>query len=349
MGLIKRFTAFFLPNNQKMHTLSTATDPIEAIESSKESIRPIWPENNADLYSQLEDKYYQYFIGVNSLLDLSLNSFEVKVIESLEKTIKQDHSLAEEIHRLPAIVPKLIHLLKNDDFVWKDVANLIASDPVILVGIIKVAKSPLYNLQVKDEQLENILTQLGLSEVREVTMKVALKPIMSFEGGYFLKHSGTKIWDHAAKTAEASRILAEIYQQDPFDAYLAGLLSNLGMAIVVKKMNKIKEFTSAPISLQFKNKLLALSKQLSVKIADNWNICPSVILALTEQMHLEGNGETKKIASPLGAILYEAAAVSMKHTLVSENCWIKEEQTDNETDDASFDIAYKLLEESIAS
>ena len=344
MELINRLVSFFLPDNKKIPTLSTSTEQIDAIdsnESSNESISPGWPENNKGLYSQLEDKYYQYFIGVNSLLELSLNPFEVKVIESLEKSIKQDHSLAEEIHRLPAIVPKLLHLFRSDDFVWKDVADLIASDPIILVGIINVANSPLYHLEVKNEQLENILTQLGLSEVRKVTMNVALKPIMSFEGGYFLKHSGTKIWDHAAKSAEASRILAELYKQDPFDAYLAGLLSNLGMALVVQKMNKIKEFTNAPQSLQFKNELLKLSKQLTVKIADNWDICPSVILALKEQTY---NDETKKIASPLGAILYEAIAVSMKHTLVSENCWIKEEQTDNETDDATFDAAYKALD-----
>ena len=348
MELINRFVSFFLPDNKKIHTLSTSTEQIDAIESSnessKESISSRWPENNAGLYSQLEDKYYQYFIGVNSLFDLSLNPLEVKVIESLEKTIEQEHSLAEEIHRLPAIVPKLLHLFRSDDFVWKDVADLIASDPIILVGIINVANSPLYHLEVKDEQLENILTQLGLSEVRKVTMNVALKPIMSFEGGYFLKHSGTKIWDHAAKSAEASRILAELYKQDPFDAYLAGLLSNLGMALIVQKMNKIKEFTNAPQSLQFKNKLLKLSKQLTVKIADNWDICPSVILALKEQTYNDENDKTKKIASPLGVILYEAIAVSMKHTLVSENCWIKEEQTDNETDDATFDAAYKALD-----
>ncbi len=346
MALINKFISFFLPDNKKIHKKNISAGQDDTIAKTEKVIGSAWPENNENLYSQLEDKYYQYFIGVNTLLDLSLNSFETQVITALENTIHQEQSLAEEIHRLPAIIPKLIHLLRTDDFIWKDVANLIASDPVILVGIIKVANSPLYNLDAKDEQLENILSQLGLSEVREVTMKVALKPIMSFDGGYFLKHSGTKIWELAAKSAEASRILAEIYKQDPFDAYLAGLLSNLGMAIVVKKMSKIKEFTNAPRSLQFKKEFLKLSKQLSVKIADNWDISPNVILALSEQ-HNQGNDNTKNIESPLGVILYEAVAVSMKHTLVSKNCWIKEEHMDNETDDVTFEMAYKSLEASI--
>ena len=340
MGLINRLKSFFLSNNKAVHLSASSIAQLVAIDRSKTPKIPIWLENNEDLFFQLEDKYYQYFIGVNSLLDLKLNSFEASVIASLEKTIKLEHSIADEIPRLPEIVPKLIHLLRTDDFAWKDVADLIATDPVILVGIIKIANSSMYNLQIKDDKLDLILAQLGLQEVREVIMKVALKPIMLVEGGHFLNHSSEKIWDYSVKSAVACRILAKKYKQEIFDAYLAGLLSNIGMTIVIKKMNEIKEFKSAPRSVQFKEQLLKLSKQLSIKIAYNWELDPDVILALAEQMF----SNAREVQSPLGIILYEGTAVSMEYILVNENRWIQNERVESEMKETAFYEAYQQLE-----
>ncbi len=340
MKFINSIISFFLTGNNTECTHPSSEASIEVTKSNKPSKTTPWSAQNKNLYSQLEDKYYQYFIGVNSLLKLNLNTFETDAIKSLEKTITMDHSQAKDIPRLPGVVPKLLHLLKTDDFNWKQVAEIIASDPVILVEIIRVANSSAYNLKVKDEPLEHIIAKIGLLEIRIAVMRVALKPIMMFEGGYFLKHSGTKIWTHAVNTAVACRSLAEIYKYDPFDAYLAGILSNLGMVIVIKKLNEIKEFTIAPRSIQFQESLLKLSKHLSIKIAESWEMQPSIILALSEQFH----SDEKKIESALGNITYEATTVSMAHILVNKNLWLQREYADNADEHMPFDKAYKELD-----
>jgi HD-like signal output (HDOD) protein len=315
MGLIKTLTNLFLPRSKSVHTSAFVSQPIHDDHPVHEAIA--WPKQNHAFYSQLEDKYYQYFIGVNSLLDLALNNFEVNVINSLETTIDETPSLADDIPRLPDVIPKLIHLLRNEDFSWQEVADLISTDPVILLNIIKIASSPLYKLNIKEHELESILVNIGYSEVRKIIMRLSLKPIMLFDGGHFLKHSATKIWVHAVKTAIACRTLAVHYNQDPFDAYLAGLMHNLGMAIVVKHMNEIKDFTHAPRSLEFRNKLMTLSRDLSVLIARQWEIEPAVIHAIAEQTA----DSPEQIKTPIGNLLYQACAVSMKHILVNENRW----------------------------
>ena len=338
MGFIKNLKSLFSTESEIAQVSSSAVSSA-AKDNESTSINLDWPEKNSELYEQLEDTYYQYFIGVNSLLNLELNTFEIDVIRSLNTTLKNPHSLADEIPRLPDVVPKLIHLLKTNTFSWKEVADLIATDPVILVGVIKVANSSFYNLNVNNEQLESVLVKIGASEVRELIIKVALKPIMLFEGGHFLKHSGTKIWIHAVKSAVASRTLAKLYKQDPFDAYLAGLLSNLGMTIVVQKMNEIKEFKNAPRSLQFRDKLLKISKKLSLQIAESWEINSNVCEALADQMLMNVNN-----SSPLGKILYQASAVSMQHILMGENRWVVSKHVSQEEDELPFEKAYQALE-----
>ncbi len=340
MEIINRIISFFFPQKNIKSKQSTSVVPEKVVIAKEVSRTPLWSAQNRDLYTQLEDKYYQYFIGVSSLLDENLNPFEIKVIELLEKTVKQDHSLAKDIPRLPGVVPKLLHLLRKDDFNWKEISDLIASDPVVLVEVIKLANSSAYNLNAKIEHLEHVLVQLGLLEVRVAIMKVSLKPIMIFEGGHFLKHSGTKIWDHAVNTAVASRTLAEIYKCDAFDAYLAGLLNYMGMVIVVKKMNAVKDFKEAPRSIQFQKKLMRLAKELSIKIAQNWEMQPSIISALTEQ--LESN--TKQIKSTLGDVVYEGTTVSMEYILGNNNLWEKREETDDEEQDIPYYKAYEELD-----
>lgn len=348
MRLIKRIKNFFhtslysnLHSNLDLEaSYETDESQVQVVDRSK--MTPInfsWPGKNQSLFKQLEDKYYQFFIGVNSLLQLDLNAFELEVVESLENTIEHNRSLAEEIPRLPDIIPKLIHLFRSNEFTWKEAAHLISQDPVLLVGIIKVANSSRYNLQVKDEALEHVLVQLGVLEVRKILMRVALKPILLVEGGHFLKHSGTKIWIHSVKSAEACHTLAKLYEYDPFDAYLAGLIHNLGMVIVVQKMNEIKEFKSVPRSMLFRDKLLKLSKLLSIKVAQNWDLNSNIILALKEQMQ----DDAKNIQSPLGKILYEANAVSMKHILVGERRWGDSELNDIGSGNNTFIIAYNGL------
>ena len=112
------------------------------------------------------------------------------------------------------------------------------------------------------------------------------------------------------------------------------------MTIVIKKMNEIKEFKTAPRSVQFKEQLLKLSKQLSIKIAYNWELDPDVILALAEQMF----SNAREVQSPLGIILYEGTAVSMEYILVNENRWIQNERVKNEMKETAFYEAYQQLE-----
>ncbi|WP_214660526.1 HDOD domain-containing protein [sulfur-oxidizing endosymbiont of Gigantopelta aegis] len=302
-----------------------------------------WPEQNQDLCNELEDTYYQYFIGVNSLLNTQLNTFEQNVINSLEKALKQNYAFAEDIPRLPDVIPRLIHLFRDTNFTWKEVAHEIALDPVFLVGIVKIANSPAYNLQAEADQLEHILVQLGLQEVKKVMMKVALKPILDVEGGYFLKHSGTKIWVHSIKSAEACASLANSYHEEVFNAYLVGLIHNLGQTIIVTKMNDAEDF-SVPRSLLFKEQLLDIAKQISLIIAQSWDMDESIIDALNEQRYKN----PAEIKSALGQILCEGSAVSKQHILVFENRWqITVDRAEDSTVDKTgneFEEAYHKLD-----
>lgn len=314
MALFKRLKSFFIPGSKPRYSGSRQPAPERSDNRFTEQTSD-WPDTV--LYHDLEQTYYQYFIGVNTLMELELNPFEQDVLQRLENIFEENpQTLAEQIPRLPDITPKLLHLLRTNDFSWKEIASLISRDPVLLLEVLKLANSSRFNLQASEDRLEHVLVQLGLLEVRKVIMKTALKPIMLFEGGHFLKHCGTKIWEHSVKTGSVCQLIALQQKQDAFDAYLSGLLHNLGMTIVVQKMNSIEKLTDAPRSLLFKKQLLGLSKRLSVLIAQSWELQPPVIQAISDQTDELNNNK-----SILGQILLQASAVSMQHTLESVSRW----------------------------
>ncbi len=332
MSLFKLIKSFFVSDNKTGYLDSK--QHLETAHSKQafptQSVN--WPDSR--VYHDLEQAYYQYFIGVNSLLEMELNSFEQKVLGSLDIYFQESHqTLATQIPRLPDIIPKLLHLLRTNDFSWKEVAHLIARDPVLLMQILKLANSSRFNLQASEDKLEHVLVQLGLLEVKKVIMKTALKPIMLFEGGYFLKHSGSKIWEHSVKTASVCELIAQLKNQEPFEAYLSGLLHNLGMILVVQTMNSVDDFKDAPRSVLFKEQLLSLSKRLSVLVAQSWEVNPSVIQAIIDQVNDAGKPETA-----LGQILYQASFISMRHTLEAAGRW--PEDTDIE---GSMQLLYSQL------
>ena len=317
MALFTFITTLFSKNNKTSDSqLNRAVKPASKQSVHKSDIS--WHEKA--YYHELEQTYYQYLIGVNSLLELELNEFEQQVLMLLGNSLQENNqSLAEQIPRLPVITPKLIHLLRGDDFNWKEVAQLTAQDPVLLVEIIKLANSSRFNLQASDDKLEHILMQLGLLEVRKVIMKTALKPIMLFTGGHFIKHSGSKIWVHSIKTAEVCQLLAQQQKLDPFEAYLGGLLHNLGMTIVIKKMDSIKDFNQVPCSIHFMQQILSISRRFSVLISQSWEINSRVVQAIADQSE-----QPEQIKSPLGQLLNQAVTISMQHTLEENHRWKKD-------------------------
>ncbi len=332
MSLFKLLKSFFVSDNKTSYSDTNRHLETAHIKQAFPTQSVNWPDNC--VYHDLEQAYYQYFIGVNSLLEIELNPFEQKILYSLENYFQENHQkLATHIPRLPDIIPKLLHLLRTNNYSWKEIASLISRDPVLLLEVLKLANSSRFNLHASEDKLEHVLIQLGLLEVRKVIMRTALKPIMLFEGGYFLKHSGAKIWEHSVKTASVCELIAQLKNQEPFEAYLSGLLHNLGMTLVIQTMNSVDDFSDAPRSVFFKEQLLSLSKRLSVLVAQSWEVNPVVIQAIIDQVNDAGDPETA-----LGQMLYQANFISMRYTLEAAGRW--PEDTDIE---GSMQMLYSQL------
>lgn len=263
---------------------------------------------------ELEDNHYCHFADSEHLTSDKLSTEKLAFIQSIKEMINSDISLEDEIPRLPDLLPQLLKMLRSDDVSWKSVVDVITQDSVLVAGIIKVANSPFYRLSTKAENLQQVVVYLGQKGVREAVTSVALKPIMQLKGNKNLQQCARRLWDHSLKSAIASRAMADTFKVNGYDAYLAGLIHNVGMTVILKKLASTPGLDEFPCSHLFKAQVTELSRQLSAKIIKSWNMPQATINAVTDQL----KGES---FSKLGEVLFYGKSIGAHHTLLNSEIW----------------------------
>ncbi len=302
----------FVPSTDKKAPKSnTSTGPTDTTKSS--SVRPSASQRrNDEIYSG----YYSLILGVHSPADTELNSFESEARLRVEKLIKSKASRENLVPRLPAIIPKLMSSLRDDDTSGADLANLIGKDATLVAEVIRMANSP-YNRTVnKIKNLEQAVLILGRTGIRHFLTKSAFKPILSIRHGYFTNLSSGWIWRQSEYCAFSAQCLAKKSRSiDPFEAYLAGLVRDVGMIVALQTMDSIESINDAPRSCKFQRIFSNQSLQLSALIAKAWEFPDNVIQAIDEQT----KPSYSAAMSILGSVLHTATLMSQLQVLTEED------------------------------
>lgn len=256
------------------------------------------------------DEFYRYMMGAASLNDSPMNDLEVAAIKEIDALSSQD-KVASLIPRLPGVVPQLMQHLRADDYNGKAVTGLISSDPVLTVEVIRLVNSPYFSTRVKVQDLHQAVVQLGQSGLREVVMAVAMKPIMQFERGFFHQQAAKITLDQAMQTAAACRDLAVGAGVDPFEAYVAGLMHNPGVMMVLQQLNRLPEVLKVPDSQDFQQRSSVSAAQLSLIIASHWELSEDVLTALDEYL----NAPKQRPKTALGQVLELGICLAKMHML----------------------------------
>jgi len=265
--------------------------------------------------SSVEDEYYSWLLGVNSSLSVPLGNFELQVLDGINEALTSVETVCASLPRLPDVLPKLMRALRDERASWEEIANIVGQDALLVVEVLHLANSPCFRASSKITCLEQVVMQLGVVGLREVVITVSLKPIMKFEGSHYYRHAGRKIWSQALAAAVACRSLAAEVPGARFEAYLAGLVHNVGMVVVMQTLQRLSRGGETPRSMAFREQVLPLMKRLSFLIARQWQLPEATLQALEDQLGADGSH-----ASPLGGILQRGIWLGMLHTRVREGC-----------------------------
>ncbi len=255
---------------------------------------------------------------------LELSAAEAHVLEALAAIASSQQSGAALVRRMPGLVPQLLQSLRSETFSGSALSRTIATDPVLVAAVVRLANSCWQGTGQSIASVEQAVILIGQEGLRQLITTVAFRPIIDVRSGFYTRRLAPHLWAHSERCAIAARRMAGA-GIEPFDAFLAGLLQDVGLIVSLRVMDQEAKDGERLGSDVFLAQLARDTRRLCASIAREWNFPETVSTALLEQ------GELRRgvIMSPLGRLLKLADYLGKVRMLVEQGLI-------DETDDALF-------------
>ena len=186
------------------------------------------------------------------------------------------------VPRLPAVLPKLMSLVRRDDVSPRELADLLGRDPSLVGEVVRLANSARYRPVREITDLQGAVLVLGQIGLAQLVTRVAVRPIFNAAQGRFGRAAAAPMWDLAERCAHACAAL-RAGQADVFAAYLAGTAAHVGLMASVRVLDQSYGAQEPPASTGFHDALWRHAAQLSVHAARDWAFPENVVAALAQR------------------------------------------------------------------
>jgi len=257
--------------------------------------------------------YYSWLFDTTVASGLDTNAAEDQVLDALSSLIKSQ-SGAALVRRLPGLLPQLLQSLRSDTFSGAQLSRLISTDVVLVAAVIRVANSSFRGTGTRITSVEHAVMLIGQEGLRQLITSVAFRPIIDLNSGFYTRLLAPRIWDQSERCAVADRMMAEEMDVNPFEAFLAGLVQNVGLIVALRFMDQMTKVDQALGSEMFCARLVREARVLACSIGREWNFPDSVVQAIQEQ---EGMKKGTTI-SPMGRLLTQSDYLSKLRILIDQ-------------------------------
>jgi HD-like signal output (HDOD) protein/GGDEF domain-containing protein len=169
-----------------------------------------------------------------------MNEFERRVLAS------------PSVPTLPTVAQRILELVSDERSDLAQLASVISCDPSLSARVLGLVNSPLYRLQRKIVSLREAVLYLGMNAVRSVALSFSLVSGLRAKGA--AAAGLDELWRTSLMNALAARRLAtEAGGWDPEEAFLAGLLADVGAMLLYKQApgyaDLVSRFRAGPTDL----------------------------------------------------------------------------------------------------
>ncbi|WP_223470879.1 HDOD domain-containing protein [Massilia soli] len=211
---------------------------------------------------------------------------EQQILAELTRLAQSAVDGAALVPRVPAIIPQLMRTLRDDDMNAADLSRQLQQDLVLVAEVYREANRPCYRPRYHSSPpvntIEGAIMLLGQNGMRMLLARVAFRPIISMQSGLLAKKTAPLIWRQSEKCAQAASLLAPSLRANAFEAYLAGLMANVGIVVAFRLIDQMHKDGAVPQSDEFIDELFAQGRILSARIAALWEF-PETVTSAIEQ------------------------------------------------------------------
>lgn len=183
-----------------------------------------------------------------------------------------------EVSSLPAVAMQIMELAADSQTDVEDLIEAIRSDPGLAMRIMRTVNSSYHGVRQSVSDLKQAVTLLGFQEIRNLALSAFVSPLFRESSGY-RNYSREELWNHMVGTGMVAALIAETTRQvNPHEAYLAGLLHDVGLVLIDQYLHapfcRIIDSLTADSSLcQCERAILGFDHaELGAYVAAHWKL-----------------------------------------------------------------------------
>ncbi|WDP86507.1 MAG: HDOD domain-containing protein [Desulfobacter sp.] len=143
----------------------------------------------------------------------------------IKKVLRLDQ---KKLPSFPQVATKLLEASKDETISLESVSKILETDPGISARVLEIVNSAMYGLARKITTLSEAVVLLGLDEIKKLALGMTIFENM-FKKDQAGRFDRLLFWRHSLAVAVLSMEIAnEIGYDDPEEAYIAGLLHDVG-------------------------------------------------------------------------------------------------------------------------
>lgn len=136
------------------------------------------------------------------------------------------------IPMLPDQAQRVLKIAGDPEVTISSLAALVSKDPVLATRVLGMANSALYGAMSPLRSVADAVVRLGTRTVRNVVVTVSMHS--QFKAPQVSGHDAQRFMEHAVGTAYVSHLVADQVRADVDEAFLCGLLHDLGKLVIVR-------------------------------------------------------------------------------------------------------------------
>jgi HD-like signal output (HDOD) protein len=210
--------------------------------------------------------------------------------QELQERRKKTEKVLSNVSTLPSIPEVMFEVTKLLDDPMTSTTNLskiIGKDQGLVTKILSIANSPLYGLSRRVSTVDYAIIILGNQEIKNMVIALSMMEAFKNKNDRVLNYKD--FWVHSILTGAAARRLAvELKYENAGEAFVAGLLHDLGISVMHKYLHSSFMAIIELVKNEEMNFLEAEYDQLGLThadiarhLAEQWNFPPSLCDAIS--------------------------------------------------------------------
>jgi HD-like signal output (HDOD) protein len=200
-------------------------------------------------------------------------SAELLALENIIASYFDGHDM--NLPQMPRVPEVVLRELSSTDYSLRKIGREIAADQVSAASVLRLANSPLYRGMNQITAVEPAVIRLGAGAIRTLMLHQTMSALTRAE-----RRASQRLAEilsvRSVACGATMRLLSKFTGMDPEEAFIVGLLHDIGSVMVLRIINRQKPYAGRVDFDTFEFLAYETHQEFGELLADSWNLPPKL-------------------------------------------------------------------------